>query len=1592
MKSKLPRQSDSFVLLELLEPRIAPAGVATADWVTATEAGGAFVLEAGQGLATASGGGGAKLLYVEAGQALVFTTDLNGNNLVDMNEITGIAAGNGLRLISFVDINGDIVTNLNSDGRTLTDSDGVSANGLDGRVVLNNRIESIVLRSLVEGETENVLGSLAKSNYSIFGNIYSGGGLGSAATPGLLIDTSGFALQSKFGQLSLDASSPPVPMVGYIFTGSAVSGQQFSFGTSPTFGNDPGESLRGSLADFIPAAGQAAGDVNGVRAIGDGGQAAPYLLGGVRTGDGGAGARGGDISNVSSTEDIGGLFLRTGNGGDGDSGGRGGDITGLSITASVNSRVEIFTGDGGFGLLGAAGRAGNVLFDGDIGVYGNILVGLGNGGGAVGNAGAGTSLTNGTFTNPGVGLQTPAEVVTTWRQPGDIGNYVYDAVSGAYVSRQFDFDNDGFNDAVYISNNANQIVVLFGTAGGSLEFRAGASQLDAPIYAPLTDRASALVVAEIGGPMGPSSVALPDLVTASSSGTSGVGLVSFVNRGLDDNGNWLGFAVPRYSPLPGADIPGVSPGIGIGSTSLAAVTGLAAGDFSRDGVIDIALIETRFDNTTAPYIANLIVMSGLRGEGGAADGYFAADFAKNNTISRGSAPAVNIEFGRGDEEFAFQLKSSAAQRDNVASDVLAYIDRTDPTLVSPGNTLFHPYQMVTTPTGQSLEQIVSGGAGGTPFLYSERTEGILIPNTAPVWTGYGPTQPVSVYNFEFLDADNNGFFDAVAIGNVRPTDGSVSQAYLAAAVMQGGLNSNPLNPGDFEIAQRAQDDTTNFPTVRQYFGIALTEKTDPDLTIPSVLGTDWTDLDHLGMATGSYDVPTTPASRGTNIVLNVTNVPSVVGSVALAFSAGFEQPPVSPLPAPPSAFISSAPPSGINAFSSIGTSDLTQTSLFEPWQPIAGNAPRNLENIGFAIISAPDDPVEWRLLPTLLAISEPSLDLRAGDGGPSSLGRGGDGGSLGGSFLIVDPKGSSSGSLTISGYPVRLQSGEGGSGYLGGGKGGSISGIAAQGSDLTVISGAGGAAMAGSGGAGGTIGQLFFQGQGVLTRNVVLTTGSGGFGLVGGAGGSILGRGDASTADIKDVLNLVVTAGDGGLGVTRGGAGGTITSFASDFAIGVSRLELLAGDGGAAIGGIGGAGGAILSSAPKLNTSLISDPIVVESGDGGNGLTGGAGGRVADFIYLPDVPPINPDTVRIVAGNGGSGVTGNGGIGGELNGVTVSAKSIGLLSLYLAGSGGGSAGAAGGAGGAIIKLDGAAVAGGAMAVAGAGGNGLTSGGAGGAIRQAILTASGNDTGRVVFMAGQGGDAYGVSEKQIILEGTAPLPAFVRMFSMGSVNGRAGAGGDLLDLTQGGGDKVASDLMAGNGGSLINYGKGIDTKVPVGRGGSVTNVNLSGNAGVINQDVLITSYAFDFAEQLRAGTIASVNDPGVGNVGVLVGSKGFARNDVGVTGGVTGSVNNFTAGNIMSMVAGSVERVAKITAINNLAVTSGNSAVLGEAKNGPAAPIPPRDPSSTSAYLALDGVTITSGVQAGGSLIDGAIFTSSYSGALVVKGRLRVFVG
>ncbi|MEO6567939.1 MAG: hypothetical protein ABIO94_04185, partial [Opitutaceae bacterium] len=188
MKSIFDRSVSS---VEPLEQRIAPASLID---VKPAVAGTSILLDTDPNTAApaglTAGQDGPYLVFLEKGTARIFTQDYNNNGQVDFGEITGVSAGDGLRLISFVDLHGDIVTNLTTDG-TLTDSDNNASNGRDGQILLNSTIESIQLRSVTEAELpagEFIEDRIALSSYSIFGNIYSGNTFG-AADGGLLLDT-----------------------------------------------------------------------------------------------------------------------------------------------------------------------------------------------------------------------------------------------------------------------------------------------------------------------------------------------------------------------------------------------------------------------------------------------------------------------------------------------------------------------------------------------------------------------------------------------------------------------------------------------------------------------------------------------------------------------------------------------------------------------------------------------------------------------------------------------------------------------------------------------------------------------------------------------------------------------------------------------------------------------------------------------------------------------------------------------------------------------------------------------------------------------------------------------------------------------------------------------------------------------------------------------------------------------------------------------------------------------------------------------------------------------------------------------------------
>lgn len=1667
--------------LEALEPRIAPAGLADIDF-RAAPSGSSILLKSGEGIATADTGG-SYLLYVEQGQALVFTTDLNANNSVDFNEITGISAGPGLKLTSFVDINGDVVTNLRADGR-LTDSDGNAANGNDGRVVLNNRIDSITLRSITAEELpvrpgETVENRLIKSTYSINGNIYAGGGLGTSGNLGLRIDTSGFTAQeARWGILTLagEGGQFPIPSVGYVITGSAVSGQQFSFGTSPDFGNAPTQSLRGQLAPFVAAAGQIGGDVIGIRAgvngviqepvidpvtgepvvdpaTGDplveeleGVLPTPFHIGGIITGNGGSGARGGDIVDVAIQADIGGLRLETGNGGNGEVGGNGGNIIGLEINESVNSKVVIKTGNGGDGLIGAAGTAGRVQFDGEVDMMGRITIGLGRGGDASGNAGAGTSIANSDFEDVKPGTFLPAQFITTWRQPGDIGDaepvFVVpdDPASGirGYVTRSIDFDHDGFADAVMLTNVPDQLVVAMGSRDPASPGTFDPNRslyLDSPSYAAASTRTSAVVVLDAGGavdgrqfingaPNPYFGQSLPDLATGQSSGDGYLGVTVQLNKGFDPlTGQWLGFELPRYSPLPLYE--------NLRDTTQAVVN-LAAGDFDRDGVMDLGVITVgRTANLSPPFFGALTVMSGLKGAGGAPDGYFAADFDKGTGNLIRKQPIFS--FGNGNQEtFTFVLHATAAEAGNEDSDLLGVLSRGGRDIgasvvggLGSGEALntfaFQPTSGVVT---EALEQNVSGlrDENGNPivgegFRYTERR----IDGNPAAWVGYGTNYRVIGSDFVFLDVDSNGVFDAVVVG--QPT-GDGAPGYLVSATLQGFYSAGP--GVDYDIDQPRQLDPGILSGRVQtpgglYFGIALSERTDPP--VASVLGNDLQDRQVLRMTTGNFDISFDPAlptsvwepTFALNGIDLFGNNDPVRSQIAVFAVTGFGQYPSAPGGLDEYRRFSTQ--SGYTIVA--GNENATRTSFFGYYRPevdavLSGSA---FLTAGLENELAPIDTFWGVVVPGAnprdlwFPLAASTLELAAGAGGWSVLAKGGPGGSIGGGVLTLQDEDTLRGSINSNGHVLQgLLSGAGGFGLLGGGAGGNISGVVATAQtnfvppDVRVTTAPGGSSFLGAGGKGGSVSQFQFRtnlvGTTVIFSDdppaITMSTGSGGFGLTGGDAGSIIGRGDGTQPDTNSD-STVIRNGSGGYGIQRGGSGGGSVDLLSVFGI-FGGVDIATGNGASSAAGIGGAGGD-LKVRPSALTNLLQRGLSLIAGEGGAGLTGGRGGNISDFINEPSVPG-NPATLLALAGHGGDGVTGPGGAGGSITGFSATVEAVGGIGLVSAGDGGVGSASSGGAGGSLRSTIVSSEAGAAVGVAGVGGDGLRSGGAGGDLTNVSLNSGGLRDARVVAMAGAGGDAYGVSQRTVDREGTAPIALFSGVFTMGRSDGRGGNGGSVTEFLQPGATQASVDLMAGNGGATVNFGRISDLSTLTGRGGSITRANLDGDAGVMNSNVLILSYASDFASQLRNGSLTVINSDteGVGNVGVLVGAGGLVRNDQPAAGAIPGSVQDFKARNVMSMVAGSVERVAAIASVSGLQLQNGGNQI-GAIKNfyidrntGSEVAVSPADrvgsptlyfdsPASPPRPLPVgfNPYSLVPSANGGGALIDGAVVTKKYSG-------------
>lgn len=1527
------------IFLEALEDRIAPAAINESGIVSAV-AGSTILLKAGEGLGSSGAYAGEYFLYVEKGQALVFTTDLNGDGTIDADEITGIAAGDGLRLLSFVNINGDIVTNLNSDG-TLTDSDGDPSNGRDGEILLNSRIESITFRSITEADINtSIVGNtvhnrLSVSNYSLYGNIYAGGGVGGNGGTGIMIDTAGFDGQAAKYNMGNDwFDGVPTPSIGAIYTGTAANGKVFSFGTSPIYGDGVNQSIRGTLSDFVPAAGQAGGDVIGIRAgkTSDGVfNPVAFHISGVQTGDGGFGAKGGDIRDVYLNGDVGTFFAIAGNGGDGVSGGNGGSITGFSITASPNSVVTIKTGSGGMGLIGKAGQAGNFTADGVIEVYGNVTVGLGNGGDGLGNAGAGTSLSNATFTLFDVGEAMPANFVSSMRLLGDLGS-----------SRTFDIDGDGNPDAVFLTQNTQQLAVAFGNgAGGYSSYFI----LDPANYADPEVRTSALVVGDFNGD------GLPDIATASSLGTGFGGIKVYLNQGnapLPD-GSWLGFGDAQYSPSPLGEY-----GVNVG---------LVAGDFDGDGIMDLALMNQDKSLTQPYYYGNLIIMSGLTGKDGSPDGFFAANYGLGSGNVRTLYPVVaNAIIFKGTTEIAFTMQATAIQQGVVGTpEIIAVLTRTagddNPTLFK---TFIFESSMIF-PAGQ-LQQVSS-----TTIKFSPRTiEEVEVGGVSSKYLIYEDAEIINGYAFAIADADGDGIFDPVIFGEY--------ENFTVASVLKGDIDGSVTE-------QFLEDTRTNspqpYPTGVKYYGIAITAPTatTSETQIPRVLNSD-----KLNSIYGAIEVK---VDATTNQIAYGAMIPNASGKLfahVMTFNlVGFGQYGASG--ASDGALVSVSDKTG---FTPIG-SDTTR-NMFFGINPDAAS--------GYSGMIKPDNK-PWNLAGKLLISN--SLALLAGNGGFSYLGNGGAGGSLGSGSASLS-NGTLMGSIVVTDFAAATyQAGAGGSGFLNGGQAGTLAGIATKGITNSFYTYSGGGGLLGNGGNGGSISGIYYQGVNTDTQRATLTllTGDGGIGLRGGNGGTISGKGDEAFPDLQTSF-LFAQTGNGAFGMTKGGNGGNISNFRPEMAVRdqewlwTSSLSYAAGDGGNSAAGTGGTGGGILSSSPTAEYNLLYGAfITLQSGNGGHGLTGGSGGAITTFQNRV-TGAYTPYDVEVFAGNGGNGATGNGGAGGSISNLHL--NSNGDILAVIAGNGGMSSGSMGGMGGSILNTTELSATGGSLIIAaGTGGIGFTAGGAGGNLTNTKgLSASGLNNGRVIAIAGDGGNAVSVNLATIQKENPMPIAAnpatwalFQQVWTMGLQSGRGGNGGSINGLTQTGNIQVSTDLIAGNGGSTINHGTVSDRTTSVGRGGSITNITLRGDAGIIDQNVAIRSYVpygesmSSFVSDVRDGSVTSI-DQTTGNVGVVVGNSGYIRGGLPASAGVAGSVSNFEARNIMSMVAGSVDRIAAIVSVTGVKLNGGST--IGAYKVGDPY-ISPVAHINGNAYYSDPNYTgtIQNNARPGGSLVDGAVLTYKYSG-------------
>jgi hypothetical protein len=537
-----------------------------------------------------------------------------------------------------------------------------------------------------------------------------------------------------------------------------------------------------------------------------------------------------------------------------------------------------------------------------------------------------------------------------------------------------------------------------------------------------------------------------------------------------------------------------------------------------------------------------------------------------------------------------------------------------------------------------------------------------------------------------------------------------------------------------------------------------------------------------------------------------------------------------------------------------------------------GNGNGQGNNMGGATLAAFAKPIKTAA-PGISIVNVGQVDvIQASDGGVSAPG-----GSL--SKISI---GSDSNGFT-------LQAGKGGDGLnalVAGGAGGAVNTVFVQGTaDLSsnsadnIVAGNGGTAFGiGTGGAGGSASAIFVgfssvlgvpvESTSLLKDNVVVQSGTGGDGNVGGVGGLLTNAKIATIApDLANAHEISVIAGNGGHGTglttsSHAGAGGSIsllTAKDEEPTATAADIAVTAGSAGTATAPGNGANGGSITTA-----SLLTFNATVTAGDGSAGQAiGGSGGGVTGLTML-DASPIVTHTLTVDAGIGGNVNSGKAGAGGAISGIQMLNGDLSGLTIDsgMHGNGGIATVGTGGAGGAVGNIQiidtNNDLSGNFALRTGTGGDGTIAGGLGGGLT--TLSVFGTNLNYSVA-TGAGGNASGL--------------------------GKAGAGGNLMSVSIDstglvGGNNVTGSITAGNGGT----GSGAVTLG--GAGGKLTTVNAIADGNLTVQAG--TGGSGSGATPGAGGSILGANvDARFGNAMVLAGNAG--TNGTGAAlGGSIGSAN------------------------------------------------------------------------------------------------------